>query len=218
MVVSAILYYCGTLIRSVSMRKMPRLVSLAIAIVPAAWLVGCQNLQKSNVSINYYRISGNSTAALDSEIKRKGPKINGGNHAVAIARIKMDPQISYEQIPSGCKISDARVLVGAKVTLPKWIGRNRASPKLGRAWDNIDRYTRKHEAAHVEMAFSHARKIEQKLSGLGTKPNCEQLKSSARQIIARHLKEHDKAQRKFDANEQSRFAKLAKKNNFHTAQ
>ena len=193
------------------MNSLPRFVSILSALIPTVWLVGCQSVEKSSVSINYYKISGNSTAALDSEIKRKGPKISGGNHAVAIARIKMFPKVDYDKVPSGCRISSARISVDAKVTLPKWTGRKTASQKLGEAWDSIDRYTRHHEATHVDMAFSYARKMERKLLKIGTQPNCEKVRTEAKKVIDQYLKAHDKAQRKFDADEQARFSKLARK-------
>ena len=80
-------------------RKLP----LAGLLLPALLLGACQSAQQSQVSIDYYRISGNSTADLDQEIKRKGPKINGGQHAVAVARIKMFPKVTYERVANNCR-------------------------------------------------------------------------------------------------------------------
>jgi len=174
-------------------------------------LSGCQSLQQSQVSVDYYNISGNTTDALDSEIKRKGPKINGGQHAVAIARIKMFPNVTYEKSEKSCQVKSAKVTVDARVTLPKWTGRKAASAKLGKAWDNIDRYTRLHEATHVNMAFSYAKKMEKKVLALPAMKTCDRLREKTKSIVEKLLKEHDAAQRKFDADEQSRFSMLARK-------
>lgn len=171
----------------------------------------CQSTQQSNVSIDYYNISGNTTAELDSEIRRKGPRIDGGAHAVAIARIKMFPKISYEQVTGGCRVAEATVPVNARVTLPQWTGRDTASKKLGQAWDNIDRYTRLHEATHVNIAFSYAKKIEEAALALPQASSCDILKARSKTLVDRLLAEHDAAQRKFDADEQARFSMLAKR-------
>lgn len=174
-------------------------------------LAGCQSTQQSSVSVDYYKISGNSTAALDSEIRKKGPKLDGGLHAIAIARIKMFPNISYKRTNRGCEVADAKVAVDAKVTLPKWTGRETASGEMGEAWDNIDRYTRLHEATHVNIAFSYARKIEKSVLALNPIKNCGDMRAITKRIVDNHLKEHDKAQKQFDADEQARFSMLAKR-------
>ncbi|MEP5727976.1 MAG: DUF922 domain-containing protein [Sulfitobacter sp.] len=176
-------------------------------------LAGCQSLQQSQVSVDYYKISGTTTAALDSEIRRKGPKINGGSHAVAIARIKMFPKVTYQVVGNNCKVESAKVTVDARVTLPKWTSRRVASAKLGEAWDNIDRYTRLHEATHVNIAFKYAKQIEDNVLALPAMTSCDRLRAKTKTVVDKYLKEHDIAQRKFDADEQKRFSKLAKQQN-----
>ncbi len=172
-------------------------------------LAGCQTITQSRVSVDYYAISGNSTAALDREIQRKGPMLDGGRHAVAVARIRIVPNIKYETKSGLCRVSNARVNVDAKVTLPRWTGRPTASKSLGEAWDNIDRYTRLHESIHVAIAFRYAKEIENATLALTQARSCNTLKRHVREIIAIKLKQHDYTQKKFDADEQARFAKLA---------
>ncbi|NKB53301.1 MAG: DUF922 domain-containing protein [Rhizobiaceae bacterium] len=187
-----------------------RLISTTGILLPILLLASCQSVQQSQVSVDYYKISGSSTEDLDSEIKRKGPKINGGLHAVAIARIKMFPKVTYARQGKGCRVDTAKVAVNAKVTLPKWTGRRTASRKLGKAWDNIDRYTRAHEATHVNLAFDYAKRIEDNVLALPAMDDCERLRAETKSIVDHYLKLHDAAQRKFDADEQSRFSALAR--------
>lgn len=189
---------------------MPGLSATRLGVITASlFLAGCVNTQKSNVSVDFYNISGNSTAALDREIKRKGPRLNGGRHAVAVARIKMIPNITYQPSAKGCDISKAKVAVDAKVTLPKWTGRKSANKELGEAWDNIDRYTRLHEAMHVAIAFRFAKQMEKELIALQPAKNCDQMKALSKQLVDDYLKEHDRVQKQFDADEQSRFLNYA---------
>ena len=193
------------------MLELNRIVAIIGLTVPTLVLAGCQSTQQSQVSIDYYRITGNSTADLDAEIRRKGPKINGGSHAVAVARIKMLPRITFEKFDRGCRVESAKVAVDARVTLPQWTGRDTADPKLAKAWDNIDRYTRLHEATHVNIAFNYAKRIEDEVLALPSMASCSQVRSTTKAIVDRNLDEHDAAQRKYDADEQARFSMLAKR-------
>lgn len=185
---------------------------LSLPLMAALLLASCTSLQDDRVSVDYYTINGNSTAALDQDIRRKGPRLNGGRHAVAVARIKMVPNITFTPAAGDrCKITAAKVAVDARVTLPRWVGRAKANSKLGRAWDSIDRYTRAHEAVHVDIAFSFARRIERELLLMPNNGNCDALKLRAKVVIDKLLREHNSAQIAFDEREERRFRNFAKR-------
>jgi len=186
------------------------MVKRAALILLAASVSACQSLTESQVSVDYYQIKGNSTAVLDREIRRKGPIIDGGHHAVAVARIKMVPSMEFDRKGRICTVTKAKVAVRAKVTLPAWSGRKTASKKLGAAWDNIERYTRAHESVHVAIAFRFARDIELQLLDIKPQSNCQATRRIAHNIIDDTLAAHDVAQKQFDANEQQRLAARGK--------
>ena len=123
----------------------------------------------------------------------------------------MLPRITFEKFDRGCRVESAKVAVDARVTLPQWTGRDTADPKLAKAWDNIDRYTRLHEATHVNIAFNYAKRIEDEVFALPSMASCSQVRSTTKAIVDRNLDEHDAAQRKYDADEQARFSMLAKR-------
>lgn len=205
-------YRCRLAIRltAISLAKffLIRMIGLATVVL----LAGCQQLTTNRVAVDYYAISGNSTKMLDRQIRLKGPKINGGRHAVAVARIRIIPDLKFRPVSTGCMISRARVNVDAKVTLPRWTGRRNASKKLGEAWDNIDRYTRMHEAVHVAIAFRFAKRMENELTGLRGPGNCNALRATAERIVARNLAKHDETQRQFDRDEQRKLLAFARAN------
>ncbi len=188
--------------------KFPLLLLCSATVI----LSGCQSLQQNKVSVKYYNISGDSTSALDKQIKLKGPKVAGGRHAVAVARIKMIPNLKYSASPKKCRITRANVAVDAKVTLPHWTGRPHANKQLIKAWDNIDKYTRLHESVHVAIAFRFAKQMELELLKMYSPKGCDDLRVQARGLIDKFLIEHDKVQKKFDADEQKRFSTYAKQN------
>ncbi|MEM1040483.1 MAG: DUF922 domain-containing protein [Pseudomonadota bacterium] len=196
----ALLERCGTLKARNSMLVAAGLV-----------MAGCQMTASNKVSVDYYAISGNSTAALDRQIKEKGPRIGDGRHAVAVARIRMIPNIRYKRANGMCRTRSAKVAVNARITLPRWTSREYSSAAVGQAWDNIERYTRLHEAVHVAIAFRYAKETEQELMEAAPQPTCNEMRSLAAQIVAKQLELHDKAQKRFDAQEQQRFAEIAKR-------
>jgi len=169
------------------------------------FLVSCQKTTNNKVSVDYYQISGNSTEALDREIKAKGPKIGDDQHAIAVARIRMHPDVEYIRTKGRCLVKSANVAVDAQVTLPQWTGRANASAKLGKVWDNIDRYTRLHEAVHVSLAFRFAKAMKTDLEAIQAQKNCTLVDKMASAIVTELLRKHDKAQKAFDADEKKRF-------------
>ncbi len=176
-------------------------------ILPVA--AGCTVASKSGVSVDYYQIGGRSLEQLDQEIKEKGPRINGNEHAVAVSNIRMIPDIALLPGPKGCIVSRANINVQAKITLPRWINRKDAERRLARAWDNLDRYTRLHEAVHVTIAHKYAKQLEMELKTLRTGRSCSTTKKIVRATIKRTLRDHEREQLAFDASEKKRFAKLA---------
>lgn len=195
--------------------------SAAPIVALAVLLAGCTGAQDaafdlgltdtSSVSVDYYPIQGNSIEALDTQIKRKGPRVAGNRHAVAVARISMQPKMSYRRGPNGCAVSDANVAVNARVTLPAWTGRAEADRRLGAQWDNIDRYTRLHEAVHVAIAFRHARALERRLVTMAPAPSCIAARRRAAKLARRALEAHDRSQQMFDRREQSRIAAMRRR-------
>ena len=197
-----------------------RMVQTLAAGVFATGLAACQGIGDlsqsaytgatgtSSVSVDYYAIRGNSIQDLDSEIKTKGPKIARNRHAVAVARISMQPKMTYRRGADGCSVGSANVAVNARVTLPAWTGRAEAGPKLGAKWDSIDRYTRLHEAVHVAIAFRHARALEAKLIGLAPSADCAKARRKALALTRKALKRHDRTQQMFDRSEQRRIAAM----------
>ncbi len=181
-----------------------------LSAIVLAGVSGCSLYSQNSVTLEYYQIDGKSLAQLDTEIKKKGPRINGSEHAVAVSNIRMIPDITLTGEPTGCRITRARIKVKTIITLPRWNGRRRAERKLARAWDNLDRYTRLHEAVHVTIAHKYAKQLELRLKTLKPDGSCKKMGEIARKIIDKTMRLHEKEQLKFDTTEKARFARLSK--------
>jgi predicted secreted Zn-dependent protease len=184
--------------------------NLLIVVTCLAALGGCSMSSKTVVTLDYYQVGGTTLAQIDQEIKDKGPKINGSDHAVAVANIKMTPDVSFISTPNGCAVKRARIKVRATVVLPRWKNRKNAGKKLGQTWDNLDRYTKLHEATHVAIADKHARRLEKDLEAISTRRTCEEAGKLTKKTIAKAMKKHEREQSIFDASEKKRFSGLAK--------
>lgn len=169
-------------------------------------LIGCS---QTVVSTGYYDIKGNTAKSLDRDIKRKGP-LKG--HALASAAIQFDPvSIVEKEDVQGCSISNARIKVIAKITLPRWKDRTGADSDLKRSFDGLARYAKAHEKVHVEIAKLYARNMEKALRAIKPQSSCKQLQKVADRVIKAELAKHRKAQNKFDADEQKRLMRLVKR-------
>ena len=184
---------------------------LLITLATMAAIGGCSMNSKTVVTLDYYQVGGTTLKQIDQEIKNKGPKINGSNHAIAVANIKMTPDVSFVPTPNGCAVKRARIKVRAIVVLPHWKNRNKANKKLGQTWDSLDRYTRLHEATHVAIADKHARRLEKNLEAISVRRSCEAAGKLAKKTIARAMKKHEHEQSSFDTSEKKRFSRLARR-------
>lgn len=174
-------------------------------------LAACQSTPGSKVSVDYYEISGTNLASLDRDIRRKGPRLGTGRHAVAVAHIRIIPRLEYRRRNGSCNVMKSDVDVKARVTLPAFRDRATASKELAKAWDNLDRYTRAHEATHVNIAFSHAEKMEKAFASQPPAKTCAEARSQSARIYERMLKDHDREQRQFDTDEERRISRLTRR-------
>ena len=176
------------------------------AIATFVALGACTTVPGSGVSVDYYNVRGTTANQIDGEIRRRGP--NNG-HALAVARIRMIPEVQYDQRANGrCRYRVARIGVAAAITLPRFIDRNRTDNDLRQAIDNLDEYARFHEAVHVAIAEEYADRIGRNIRSLPYAPSCTALDAQAATISRTLLREHDAAQKKFDRDEQVRLAAL----------
>ena len=170
-------------------------------------LIGCNSVnQRTNVRVGYYNIKGSTFEELDREIALHGPEVKGVGNAIAAASIKMTPKIDYILKEGGCVVTKAHVRVDAKVTLPRLTQKSRVSKKIRGAFSNIEDYARAHEGVHVAIADQFAEKAEKAIKDIKPTSTCEALKNKITEVYSKILKQHQRAQQKFDRDEQKRFA------------
>ena len=172
-------------------------------------LVACTTVgDRTQLSVGYYSIEGESFAELDQQIALHGPSVSGVGKALAATNVRMVPDFRFGFSNGACRVERARMSVKAHVTLPKLLDRRRLRSDVSQAWDNLEQYARLHEAVHVSIADSYAIKVEEAVRQLSPEPDCDTLRSNAILVFRRLMAEHERDQLKFDEEERGRIMAL----------
>lgn len=157
----------------------------------------------------YYTVNGKTAAELDKALSRSGPFLKKtGQHHPGAAEIRFDAKVRYGRAPGkSCKVQDVYVNVHAKVSLPRWAQRRKATPELALIWDTLYQDIRRHEESHIVIARSHASEMERQIRALPSRSDCAVLRKDIDKITARLMEAHDEAQQRFDRVETINFEK-----------
>jgi predicted secreted Zn-dependent protease len=193
-----------------SVQARPRNFATALAFCAAAFLfTACTSVgERTNLSVGYYSIQGESFAELDQQIALHGPLVSGVGKALAATNVQMIPDFHFSFSNGACHPDTARVLVKAHVTLPKLASPEKLRHELSNAWDNLEQYARLHEAVHVAIADKYAIKAEKAIMALPHEKECSTLRSNAAVTFRRLMAEHERDQLQFDEDEKSRIAQI----------
>ncbi len=182
-----------------------------ILFVPIGLLLsGCTTTPKADISYGYYQVSGNTAKKIERQLSLRGPHIPGKGRALAAAKISMEQRVQVAETPTWCRVADAEIKIRAEVTLPKWKQRASASAELGRKWDNFAEYAKAHERVHVRIAERYAGELERKLEAIPTQSTCKAVSNIVSIISKDVVAEMNRAQDKFDADEERRIKQLAR--------
>ena len=129
----------------------------------------------------YYDIDGSSAGALRNQIRRLGPKDEGGKSQDALTVWNLEWGYGTLQRGDSCVLRDVKVTLDVSVTLPRWKPPATASPGLLKTWQAYLKAVRLHEAGHRTIAERNAREVMAALMPLrGT--NCDKLSGEATRL------------------------------------
>lgn len=160
-------------------------------------------------TINYYTISGTTPEQIDKSLTHKGPYLkNTGSHHPGATTISFIPRLKLEKQDRYCKVAAVSVDVSAKMSLPRWKQRRSTkSIEMAIVWDTLSQDIKRHEESHIVIARAHASKIEQIVSNLPSKTDCDKLRKEIEKISYNVMQQHDEAQKNFDRVEAINFEK-----------
>lgn len=157
---------------------------------------------------SYYSIAGKTAADLDKGLAHGGPLLKStGNRHPGAAQIRFDAKARYRADGKACRVTGTDVTVYAKIMLPRWKQRRKATPELALVWDTLSQDIKRHEESHIVIARTHAGEIERAVRALPSRPDCARLRADINKVTERLMKDHDAAQKKFDYVETLNFEK-----------
>lgn len=165
--------------------------------------------ERTIVSVGYYTVSGETFGELDKEIKLHGPNVTGVGKALASTDLRMVPDIRYSRENGKCRVSNARINVKARVTLPRHRNERTLKRDLAKAWNNLEEYARVHEAVHLAIADRYALMMEQAINELKPRKTCPEMREKVQAVFAKLFKQHHDEQLQFDADEKQRISQLS---------
>lgn len=155
---------------------------------------------------SYFTIGGSTLEEIERELKRHGPQVNNsGSRHPGATRMEFITRIGYGERGSFCGVVEADVEVEARMILPRWQRSRKADFDTRFVWATLAADIKRHEESHVIIAKNHARELEQELRGIQNVRSCETAQALAKEISARILARHDKAQDDFDRIESVNF-------------
>ncbi|MEM7069670.1 MAG: DUF922 domain-containing protein [Pseudomonadota bacterium] len=181
----------------------------ALGLFVALILASCTSVgERTVVSVGYYTVTGETFGELDKNIRLHGPNVTGVGKALASTDLRMVPNIKFARKGGGCVVSEARINVKARVTLPRHANENRLKKDLAKAWNNLQEYARVHEAVHLAIADRFALIMEDEISNLKPQRTCTEMRTDVQSAFTKLFQEHHAEQLKFDADEKTRIQKL----------
>jgi predicted secreted Zn-dependent protease len=166
--------------------------TIAFSAMPA----GAANLAKT---YSYFNIEGSTLDQLERELSTRGPQVRStGRRHPGATQMQFTTRLTYEESRGYCRVGKATVTVTAKVILPRWNHRGRASTDVRHIWETLSRDIKRHEESHVVIAKNHAAEIERELQKLPRSRTCEALAAKASAATERILEKHDRKQSEFD--------------------
>jgi predicted secreted Zn-dependent protease len=162
---------------------------------------------------DYFTISGHTAAELDRELSRKGPVLaKTGQRHPGETQMRFSSRVKYGSDGKTCRIVDATIVVHARIHLPRWKQRRTAKPDLALIWDTLSSDIKRHEESHISIAHTAAGDMERQIKALPWRSNCTELRADTKELTAKLMAQHDKAQMQFDKveaiNFESRFERL----------
>ncbi|TFF27438.1 DUF922 domain-containing protein [Jiella endophytica] len=147
----------------------------------------------------YFAVRGSTLAELDHDLNRRGPFVSetGIRHPGA-TEVKFDGQVTYKATPDGCAVDKTNLSLDLEMTLPRWVPPKRVSARTRLIWDTLEKDIKRHENHHAAIAKRWLKRMEMAIRNLRAESSCSQMEAVVKNVTARYLAGHERAQIEFD--------------------
>ena len=161
----------------------------------------------------HYNVSGNIGARIYKSMLRRGPRVKGLRHVLALTEVKWKvgkPEIKIRG--RHCTVRDVDIKVTITYTFPRWTGRKKASKKMRALWDRYYAALKKHENRHgkIYKQLTYAYEKEIKRARGRVSRECDDFGKKAMKRLDRLRQSYDAKQAAFDRREMRRTSRITK--------
>lgn len=152
---------------------------------------------EGRTTVSYYDVHGRTLGELRADMRRLGPKLNGGSF-VGETRSPMSWSWRTESVAgSTCSLRDVRVSVNAQILLPRWTAPADADSSLVAEWKRFIGALETHESGHKDISARAGRDLKDQLRGMsGT---CAMVNMRANDIARQIIDRASAEQKQYDA-------------------
>lgn len=146
-------------------RALPGIALAGLSLVPLA-------SPAQTPTMEYYTIQGNSARELRDQMNRLGPLDDAGKRGHGNTHWNIRWHYDHDRAPQGCAITNIRVTLDLRVTLPRWTPGPSAPQGLVETWTRYIGALRLHELGHVDLAIAAADEVRRVLEANRRGPDC----------------------------------------------
>lgn len=201
MVLAAVLTFAATFVPSAFQPVQGQICQSMPAIAPIAALSGvCPGDEILRVAAQqvYYPVEGATAAQLVSQIQQRGPLWRDGNRYEAMHTWKMHRTFGVSEQGDRCVLSQPKIIVETRITLPQWQPPRTASVNLVSSWNKYTTALKTHEDGHQAISLAAGREVERILSSFPSYPTCAELRLAAKAAVSAVLEHTSQAQQDYD--------------------
>lgn len=118
-----------------------------------------------------YAITGKSAGELRRQLDTLGPKDQSGRFD-AYTHWNVRWTYSYDRTAAACAVTDVKVTVTVKITMPEWSPPPDASPELVSSWNRYIKALERHENGHRDNGVAAGRDVLSTLRSFGSRGTC----------------------------------------------
>ncbi len=153
---------------------------------------------KTTVSVQTYKVSGDSGEALIDAMDRNGPKQGFLARAIAQTRYTVDWELRWRRTGKACRLLDANARLAIGYRYPALA--HKVSPALQRRWTAFMAGVRRHEETHGRLAremVAAAQRSAAKVA-FADDPSCRKAKNEVERRVKATYAAYELRQMRFD--------------------
>lgn len=136
------------------------------------------------VKIEYYTVSGKTVDELRAQMKMYGPEDRYGKH-FGYTKTKTSTYFRVVSKAGGCRLRDVRIMLKAKIRLPRLQTRQGIAKSLLIKWDRFSANLERHEWGHVRIGQNIAHRIDRELKELVVPSGCMSMAAEIKNVATR---------------------------------